>query len=95
MSSPAIAAVEVPPGLIVEIQSPTSGAIDRVKKPRRYGDFGVPAYWVLDPVAREVLVWRFADGGREPEIHVGPFDWRPHAHLEPLVLDPGALFAPL
>jgi Uma2 family endonuclease len=87
--------IEVPPGLIVEIQSPTSGSIDRTRKPRRYGDFGVPEYWVADPIAREVLVWRFADGGREPEIRRGPFEWRPGGQLEPLVLDPVALFAPL
>jgi Uma2 family endonuclease len=87
--------IEVPPRLIVEIQSPTSGSIDRMKKPRRYGDFGVPEYWVLDPVAREVLVWRFATGAREPEIHLDVFEWRPHGQHEPLVLDPVSLFAPL
>src|SRR6185436_2626854 len=36
------------PALVVEILSPTSASIDRVKKPRRYGDFGVPEYWVVD-----------------------------------------------
>jgi Uma2 family endonuclease len=84
--------IEVAPGLIVEIQSPTSSSIDRVKKPRRYGDFGVPEYWVLDPVAREVLIWKFAEGAREPERHAGRFEWRPPGAMEPLVLHTGELF---
>jgi Uma2 family endonuclease len=87
--------IEVAPGLIVEVQSPTSGSIDRVKKPRRYGDFGVPEYWVADPVAREVLVWRFADGATEPERFTGIHEWRPAASFEPLILDAADLFRPL
>ena len=87
--------IEVPPGLIVEIQSPTSSSIDRVKKPRRYGDFGVSEYWVLDPVASEALIWKFAEGAREPERHTDAFEWRPAGTVEALVLDPGNLFRPL
>jgi Uma2 family endonuclease len=87
--------IEVPPGLIVEVQSPTSASIDRVKKPRRYGDFGVPEYWVADPMAGEVMVWRFGAGAVEPERFVGPFEWRPDHRVEPLLLDPADLFRPL
>jgi Uma2 family endonuclease len=87
--------IEVPPGLIVEIQSPTSSSIDRVKKPRRYGDFGVPEYWVLDPVAREALIWRFGEGAREPQRHTGSFEWLPDGAPAALVLNPAALFRPL
>ena len=57
--------VEVPPLLIVEVLSPTSKNIDRVKKPRRDGDFGVPEYWVVDPDQQVVWVWRFAAGSAE------------------------------
>jgi Uma2 family endonuclease len=85
--------VEVAPGLVVEVQSPTSSSIDRVKKPRRYGDFGVPEYWVLDPLERAVWIWRFAAGAREPERVQGTFEWRPAA--EPLLLDTAVLFRPM
>jgi len=34
------------PGLVVEVLSPHSKRIDRIKKPPRYRDFGVPEYWV-------------------------------------------------
>jgi Uma2 family endonuclease len=40
--------IAVAPGLNVEVQSPTSGSIDRMKQPRRYGEIGVPEYWVAD-----------------------------------------------
>ncbi|MGQ0813080.1 MAG: Uma2 family endonuclease [Gemmatimonadota bacterium] len=36
------------PGLIVEVLSPGSVRNDKVTKPARYADFGVPEYWVLD-----------------------------------------------
>ena len=87
--------IEVPPGLIVEVQSPTSRTIDRVKKPARYGDFGVPEYWVLDPKDGTVWIWRFAEGATEPERHVGRFEWRPPGAPEPLVLDTEELLRPL
>lgn len=38
--------VEETPGLVVEVLSPHSKRIDRLKKPPRYRDFGVPEYWV-------------------------------------------------
>jgi Uma2 family endonuclease len=37
------------PGLVVEILSPASGRIDKITKPARYADFGIPEYWVVDP----------------------------------------------
>jgi Uma2 family endonuclease len=41
--------IESKPGLVVEVLSPSSHRYDRVLKPRRYRDFGVEAYWVVDP----------------------------------------------
>lgn len=78
--------VEQPPGLVVEILSPTSGAIDRVKKPLRYGDFGVPEYWVVDPAERVVWVWRFAEGATEPERVTDRIVWHPSGATESLTL---------
>jgi Uma2 family endonuclease len=87
--------VEVAPGLVVEVQSPTSSAIDRVKKPRRYGEFGVPEYWVVDPVDNAVWIWRFTAGAPEPERLRGRFEWRPVGAAEPLVLDTVEVCRPL
>ena len=46
--------VESPTTLVVEVLSPHSKRIDRVKKPPRYRDFGVPEYWVVDPEHRRI-----------------------------------------
>jgi Uma2 family endonuclease len=87
--------VELPPGLIVEVLSPTSARIDRVKKPRRYGDFGVPEYWVADPKARVVWVWRVAQGAREPERVASTLEWRPSPDVPPLELEMSEIFRPM
>lgn len=87
--------VEKPPGLVVEVLSPTSSSIDRVKKPRRYGDFGVPEYWVADPEERVVWVWRFTELVREPERVTERLAWHPAGAGEPLVLELDEVFRPL
>lgn len=56
--------VEVAPAMVAEVLSPSSETIDRVTKPRRYLDFGVPTYWVVDPA--EGVVWRW-DAGTDPD----------------------------
>jgi Uma2 family endonuclease len=87
--------VELPPGLVVEILSPTSSAIDRVKKPRRYGDFGVPEYWVVDLGEQVVWVWRFAAGTRDAERIIDRITWQPAGAAEPFVLELSDLFRPM
>ena len=87
--------IEAAPALMVEITSPSSRAIDRVKKPRRYGDFGVPEYWVVDPEERCVWVWRFAAGAAEPERVAGRLVWQPTGASEAFELDTDALLRPM
>jgi len=79
--------IETAPLLVVEILSPTSSSIDLVKKPARYGDFGIPEYWVLDPEERCAWVWRFAAGPTEPERVERRLEWRPADASERLVID--------
>jgi Uma2 family endonuclease len=87
--------IEAAPLLVVEILSPTSGAIDRVKKPARYGDFGIPEYWVLDPEDRCAWVWRFAEGATSPERVEGRLEWRPAGVPQSLKIDLAGVLAPL
>lgn len=87
--------IEAAPLLVVEILSPTSGAIDRVKKPARYGAFGIPEYWVLDPAEGCAWVWRFAEGATTPERFVGAFEWHAPGAPEVLTIDLGEVLAPL
>lgn len=78
--------VESAPGLVVEVLSPSSRTIDRAKKPPRYRDFGVPEYWVLDPDARAVEVYRLAQGTVTPELCANVLRWQPDATVPPLDL---------
>ncbi len=45
-----------PPLLAVEVVSPSSRRIDRGSKRLAYEEFGVPAYWVVDPATRSITV---------------------------------------
>lgn len=77
--------VESAPALVVEVLSPHSRRIDRIKKPPRYRDFGVPEYWIVDPDERRIEVHRLAaDAG--PEICSEELRWQPSADAPPLVL---------
>jgi Uma2 family endonuclease len=79
--------VECQPGLVVEVLSPNSKHVDLVKKPSRYGDFGIPEYWVLDTFRREMLVYRFAAGATKPETLTGSVEWQPAPRVEPLRIE--------
>jgi Uma2 family endonuclease len=87
--------VEEAPGLVVEVLSPTSGAIDKIKKPTRYGDFGVPEYWVVDPEERVVWIWRLAAGVREPERLDERLVWQPPGARSALEIPLEELFRPM
>lgn len=87
--------VEQAPGLVVEILSPSSGSIDRLKKPRRYRDFGVPEYWVVDPEERVVWVWRFSAGATDAERVTERLVWHPESAIAELVLPTEDLFRPM
>ncbi len=47
-------AIEGPPTLAVEILSPSTARIDRVRKRELYARYGVPYYWLIDVDAREI-----------------------------------------
>jgi Uma2 family endonuclease len=60
-------AIQGPPDLVIEILSPSTAPRDRTVKRQLYERQGVPEYWIVDPDARQVEVWRFAAGAVDPE----------------------------
>ena len=48
--------VEGAPDFVVEVLSDSSRTIDRFVKRDRYAEFGVPEYWLLDPVEPRIEV---------------------------------------
>ncbi len=78
------------PILVVEVLSPSTALHDRNRKRRRYQDFGVPEYWIVDPDARLIERWRPDD--QRPEILTEHLEWQPGLELPPLRIDLGKYF---
>ncbi len=87
----------VPPPLVVEIRSPGTALIDLGRKKAAYEQFGVPAFWVVDPRVRKpsLTVFKLADGRYQQTAQVSG-DERYHA-LQPFPAEvvPAALVAGL
>ena len=47
-------AIEGPPTLVIEILSPSTATIDRVRKRALYARHGIPYYWLVDVDARDI-----------------------------------------
>lgn len=55
------------PDLMIEILSPSTAGRDRDIKMKRYAKFKVPEYWIIDPDARSVEIFRL--GARGYRLH--------------------------
>ena len=45
------------PDIAVEVLSPSTAATDRGKKMQLFARYGVPEYWIVDPVIEQLEVW--------------------------------------
>lgn len=66
--------LEGPPALLVEIQSPSTAAVDRVRKLQAYAGAGVPQYWLLDPRAGTLEVLHLDGDTYRVAMALGPED---------------------
>lgn len=69
--------LEAAPDLIVEVASESTAPRDRGLKRERYAHFGVPEYWVADPDAGRIEVFRPQESGGRPRVVTGTLTWRP------------------
>jgi Uma2 family endonuclease len=86
--------VEGAPDLVVEIVSPGTTRRDRGVKRKRYAQFGVAEYWILDPKAKRVEIHRSTeDPARQTEIATGTLVWQPVVGGPALTVDVAALLS--
>jgi Uma2 family endonuclease len=73
----------LPPDWLCEVVSPSTAALDRVKKLTIYARERVPHAWLVDPLARTLEVLRLESGrwtivgtfaGADPGVRAEPFD---------------------
>jgi Uma2 family endonuclease len=79
------------PSLLVEVLSPSTSGIDRVKKRAVYARLGVPEYWIVDPEANTIE--RCSDPSGDHYCAVETFDKdMPSATLRDLTLSFNEIF---
>jgi Uma2 family endonuclease len=86
--------IDVVPDWICEVISPSTAAVDRVKKRALYARHGVGHYWMVDPEARTLEALEL-DGDRW--VEVGAWDESAVVRIPPfaaLELELGRLFLP-
>jgi Uma2 family endonuclease len=85
--------VEGAPDLVVEIVSPATGFRDRGIKLDRYAHYGVAEYWVIDPRAERIDVYRLLEDAERPAVLTsGTLEWQPVAGGPTLAIDVAELF---
>lgn len=69
--------IEGPPDLIVEILSDWTARMVRGVKLRQYTRFGVPLYWIADPDAHRIEVYRLHTDPTTPIVETESVSWTP------------------
>lgn len=56
------AGIDGAPDIVIEITSPSSQRIDRIRKSATYATYGIPEFWIVDPESETILVQSLVDG---------------------------------
>jgi Uma2 family endonuclease len=84
----------VTPDWVCEVISPSSVSVDRGKKMRIYGEFGVSWMWLIDPMSRVLEVLTLTDGSFK---YVATYTGEDVVHAEPFPaaeIDLGSIWGP-
>jgi Uma2 family endonuclease len=76
--------------LVIEIVSPSTVRTDRTRKLALYQRHGVPTYWIVDPLARQIEEW--TPMATSAIIHRDAINWRHPELVESITIDLGELF---
>ena len=80
------------PSLAIEILSDSTSQRDLGKKRDAYRRIDIPAYWVVDPDQRHVLVWTRAS--EQPVTVTDLLRWKPSADVPPLEISLDSILPP-
>jgi Uma2 family endonuclease len=80
------------PDLCVEVLSPSTAATDRGKKMQMFARYGVPEYWIIDPVEESIEIYELAGAGYELALTATGSDAISPAGLPGLTFTAGPLF---
>ncbi len=83
--------IDEPPDVVVEILSPSTRAIDLVRKMALYARSGVSEYWIADP-ERRILVINRLQGEDYVAVEPGTDGWIASPTLPGLRVDPSEVF---
>lgn len=78
--------------LTVEVLSPSTASVDRLKKRPMYQKEGVKEYWIVDTDSRLVERWRPMDD--RPEVIADVLEWRPKPEFATLRIFLDKIFGP-
>jgi len=84
--------VRQPPDLAVEVLSPATASNDRGRKMRMCQRYGVPEYWIVDPVEETIEIYRLAESAYELVGTFSGTEDMSSAVLPNLTLAPGSIF---
>lgn len=82
------------PDLCVEVLSERTRSLDRVAKRTLYARHGVTDYWIVDPDANTVDLYRLQEDADQPARRLGMSDFLTTALLPGFSLELRGVFAP-
>jgi Uma2 family endonuclease len=83
-----------PPDLAVEVLSPSTASNDRGRKMRMFHRYGVAEYWIVDPIAENIEIYRLAESAYELVDRVSSGQEMRSAALGGLVFPLRGIFPP-
>jgi len=75
--------LDFPPGLVVEILSPSTHLKDRNTKFDLYQDFGIKYYLIIDPEKETIEVYQLDENGKYKLVETEEFEFEEGCNIKP------------